>query len=47
MKPKTVARNEVESGFKESASMTQIHVFQYATLSKVKLKNDSTHFGVK
>ena len=26
MKPKTVARNEVESGFKESASMTQIHV---------------------
>ena len=25
MKPKTVARNEVESGFKESASMTQIH----------------------
>ena len=26
MKPKTVARNEVESGFKESTSMTQIHV---------------------
>ena len=26
MKPKTVARNEVESGFKESTSRTQIHV---------------------
>ena len=26
MKPKTVARNEVESGFKKSTSMIQIHV---------------------